>query len=190
MSPKICFRDEIPTILSQCRSVEEFQKAIDPGGHLWPKLFEQFAEAAGEVRFAVWASFMKRLLVEDITGEFLNYRYWKALAADPRKFDRELQKRLARIKSRMKKLYGIQAHRKVSNLDRDERLWMAKQQNPDMTFGEIAHKFKLTPNVAERAVKRQEARKKEDLKMLLDFVADLIDLAESSNSRATKTPTT
>ena len=111
---------------------------------------------------------------------FLNIRWayanlldpeWLKLAKTPERYSKELDRRIRAIRSSMKYLYGVPNHRSQLHADRDRELWLKKEKNPSLTWGQLGLKFGLSDGAAESIYSRQKRREVERLKNLQQTAA-------------------
>jgi hypothetical protein len=96
---------------------------------------------------------------------------WLKLAETPIRYNKELEQRLRAVRGSLKYLHGVPNHRSQLHADRDRELWLKKEKNPSLTWGQLGLKFGLSDGAAESIYSRQIRREVARLKNLQQTAA-------------------
>jgi len=151
-------RESIEQKIAAYGSIEHFIAAITDPGEAVP------VQVAAIVMECGYLPFLTRRKMPDFVSPLLDEMRWTQLVPDPKLFDRELRRELARIKREMKAFYRIQKHRPVKKAHRDWAIWNDKRNNPDLTYGQIAIEYGIKPQAARSAFERWGSREQVRIK--------------------------
>ena len=106
---------------------------------------------------------------------FLDFPRWQQAAQDPKVFNNRLNAGLRLIRRLMLMRFGLlhPRHRPTKHADRDEKIYVTRQQHTEWTFDAIGADHGLSATAARQAYERTARRKAEDLQAFKRYIDEL-----------------
>jgi hypothetical protein len=157
----------IAEVAEQYGSLERFHAEFEEHPAV-KDLRSKLTKAGAELFNEAWRTTIER---------FLEVDYWDSLTTDPKVFNAELDKQLAKVRGLVKLFYGVKSGRPERNAERNKEIYEENQNG--RSFGEIATKRGMKRNAVERACKFHQDRERKRLQASIRYFLDLIERASS-----------
>jgi hypothetical protein len=156
--------------VSELVSVEQILEQIRQAHPQAPEIFgAAVAGLTGSLVVAFWQEKIKTLL---------DSARWTELAANPQRFNAELDAVLKEIRGFMKAVYGIPGYHPAKQAKRDAEIWRTKQQHPAWTLAQIGRQFHLSAPAVKSVLNRHEARERKRAESFKRFMALIEELLQ------------
>lgn len=169
----------IQEIVDRYGTLERFR---DAGGITQP-LLDEIGRVAQELQHKAMVALAEGF--SNCWNQLIDFGNWQELASDPKRFDEELNRWYSEIKKLMKRVHGVPSHRPTKNAKRDQDIYEL-HVTTGLSLGKIAIRKKLPKPLVETAYKRQYERKREQLRVFVEFICDCYVMQHQSQPQTNR----